>query len=332
MASDLFLLELADTVPAPQLQVNVFLAAVHLLLLEGAEHELAMRYRSVCELRGVAFHAADDDAIAAAFSSFCRAYREPIEALCRVRATQTNEVGRCVVLRAVLGLLADRGDASVGLLDLGCSAGLNLFVDAYGYDYGGHRAGDEGATPVLACELRGAVPKTAIPRISARVGLDLSPIDVTDAEAARWLLACLWPDDVARIERLDAAIRVAAANRSACTLVRGDMVDGLASAAAIAGGVDRLVVCNCWSAAYLPAVRRVALADSLASLAATRPLTWVTMEHPGVALDLGVLGDVEMTTLGASAVCVTEYVDGERTSVLVAETHPHGAWLDWRSG
>ena len=59
------LLELADTVPAPQLPVNMLLAAVHDLLLRGADHVLATRYRSVCERRGLSYEATGDVALVA---------------------------------------------------------------------------------------------------------------------------------------------------------------------------------------------------------------------------------------------------------------------------
>ena len=38
------------------------------------------------------------------------------------------------------------------------------------------------------------IPTRAIPQVVARVGVDLDPVDVTDADDARWLRACLWPD------------------------------------------------------------------------------------------------------------------------------------------
>ena len=45
---------------------------------------------------------------------------------------------------------------------------------------------------------------------SARaIGLDISPIDVRDEEAVRWLEACVWPDQAERFERLVAAIAIA---------------------------------------------------------------------------------------------------------------------------
>jgi hypothetical protein len=330
IASDPALLAMAARVPPPQLAVNVFLASVHHLLLEGADHVLATHYRSVCARRGSAFRVASHDELVAAFTSFCHAYDEPITERCATRATQTNEVGRCSILRAVLGGLAARGESLVSLVDLGTSAGLNLFVDAYRYDYSGTAVGDPDATPLLTCELRGELPPLGLPAIAARVGVDLSPVDPRDDDEVSWLLACLWPDDLARFSRLDAAVAVAARRSDELEILAGDMLDALGAAIDRCHPDSHVLVANCWSAAYLTPPRRATLTAELRRLANRRPLTWVTMEAPAVSRDLGVLDKrAALSRRDVSVVCVTSFDDALTSSVLVAECHAHGAWLDW---
>lgn len=304
---------------------------MHHLLLEGVGHELASRYRSVCERRGRSFRPDDDDAIVSAFTSFCHAYRDQIVERCTTRATQTNEVGRCSALRAAVCEVGD-GDGPVALVDLGCSAGLNLLVDAYGYDYAGTLlAGTDPAGPVLACALEGRLPPLQLPAIASRVGLDLSPVDVLDDDAVLWLLSCVWPDDDSRRERLERAVGVAARRAGELRLVTGDMVDDLQHAVASSDADAMLVVIDSWSAAYLPPPRRLALADAIAAVASRRAVTWIAMEYPSVLRDLGVLAvDAPLAHRGASVVCVTTYDRGTPLSRVAAETHAHGAWLDWR--
>jgi hypothetical protein len=322
------LLELAGLVPPPQFAVNVLLAAVHDLLLAGADHELAAHYCSVASRRGVECRAIDATAVIDLFDSFCREHRSEISDRCLTRKTQTNEVGRCAAVRAALSAI-DVGP--VALLDVGCAAGLNLFVDAYAYDYGTPEPlGDPGARPVLHCTLLGAEPPTALPTIASRTGLDLSPIDVRNREELRWLLACLWPDDLDRFDRLDAAAQVAAARHHEVAFVQGDMVDTLVGAATTTDRDAHLVVLTTWSTAYLPPPRRREFAITVAGLAATRDLTWVVMEHPNVARDLGVLApDVAYRHRGSSVVCLTRFRAGVVSYDYVAETHAHGMWLDW---
>ena len=75
----------------------------------------------------------------------------------------------------------------LSLVELGCSAGLNLFPDRYRYRYGAAPEIGEPDSPVLlSVECRGErkppVP-SAMPRIERRIGIDLSPIDLNaDAE------------------------------------------------------------------------------------------------------------------------------------------------------
>lgn len=326
------LLELADHVPPPQFAVNVLLAAVHDLLLGGAEHELARHYRSVAARRGLPYGRLDDGQLVELFEAFCRQFRGEIEARCATRKVQTNEVGRCAAVRA--SLCAIESDRPLALLDVGCSAGLNLFVDAYGYDYGtGALVGPRGAAPVLRCDLLGAVPPLALPPIASRTGLDLAPVDVAHPDELGWLLACLWPDDLERFGRLVAASEVAIRRRDEVEFVRGDMVDQLAAASGLADDDAHLVVLTTWSTAYLTPPRREQFAGEVARLATTRDLTWVAMEFPTVVHDLGLLShDAAFHHRGASVVCMATYRDGRASSSLVAETHPHGAWLDWHHG
>jgi hypothetical protein len=309
--------------------VPVFLAAIHDVLLSGAEHPLARRYRSVCQRRGLDHAAATDDVLAAELRSFCASNRDALLERCATRATQTNEVGRCVAIRAVLADLAARGERAVGLLDLGCSAGLNLFVDRYAYDYSGRRAGAEDATPLIACDVREGSPRLELPEISRRVGLDLAPLDATKPDEVSWLLACLWPDDLERFARLDAALSVAAARHDEVDVLRGDMIGDLERAAALAHDADRLVVINSWSAVYVPSDRRRELAEAIASLAAHRPCTWLVMEHPVVAHDLGVIDADEIGAHGPTLLATVERDGTSMRGTVVGGMHPHGAWLTW---
>ena len=117
--------------------------------------------------------------------------RAELTALILARRTQTNEPARCAVLLPALAQLPQ----PLALIEAGASAGLNLLVDRYSYDYAGHRlAGLDPDAPTLRCEPRGPVPLPArIPAISWRAGLDLNPLDVTREDDVRWLSCLVWP-------------------------------------------------------------------------------------------------------------------------------------------
>ena len=136
--------------------------------------------------------------------------------------TQTNEVGRCSVLLPALP------SGPLALVEVGASAGLCLLLDRFFYDYGSARIGPPSSPVRIGCALTGAAAlPSSTPEVVWRRGLDIAPIDVSDDEAVRWLLACVWSDHWHRRQRLEAAIYLA---RSDPPLVmRGDLVDDLAS-------------------------------------------------------------------------------------------------------
>jgi hypothetical protein len=123
------------------------------------------------------------------------------------RRTQTNEPARCAVLLPAVAMLAQ----PLALIEAGASAGLNLLLDRYSYDYAGHRLpGLDPDAPTLRCQPHGPVPlPERVPEICWRAGLDLNPLDVTRDDDVRWLSCLVWPGEGDRAERLAAAIATA---------------------------------------------------------------------------------------------------------------------------
>lgn len=153
------------------------------------------------------------------FRSFVFEHSERLVELLRTKTTQTNEVGRCAALLPALCAI----DGPVSLVEVGTSAGLQLLMDRYAYDYGS--AGSVGESSlVLRAEARGGVPvPDRLPEVVFRKGIDIAPVDVRDAEQVRWLEACVWADNEDRLTTLRAAIEIARADPP--EIVQGDLVD-----------------------------------------------------------------------------------------------------------
>src|SRR5262249_26755942 len=170
------------------------------------------------------------------------------------RRTRTNEAGRSTVLYPAIAEVARRvGADAVGLIDAGCSAGLNLNVDRVGIRYSnGQSLGDPSASVWHAASIVGGrpVPARALPEVVARIGVDLEPIDVTDADDAGWLRACLWPDQPERAARLDAELALAAT--APPLLLRGDAVEVLPDAFALVPADALPVVTTTWALSRYP--------------------------------------------------------------------------------
>ena len=236
---------------------NVLLAAAHFLVLSGADTPLADRIRRPLECR-------PRDAVRRLHPT----HRDAIAAMLDTRHTNTNEVGRSAVVGPALTEVATRLGQPIGLVDVGCSAGLNLLCDQYRLDYG--EFGGTGPTdaPIqLACEVRGATPPIVaeLPPIAARVGLDRDPVDLGDRDSFLWQLACVWPD-TGRLDRTRAALEHA--RDAGLRIVKGDAVDDVAAVVRSLPDACVPVVVTTWALAYLSVSRRAAFAETLTALGA----------------------------------------------------------------
>jgi hypothetical protein len=312
-------LALVQEAPPPAHQPNVLLGVVHYLLLGGLDHPLAAVYAGESD--------ADPGPL---FVDVCLTHRAEVLELMETRRTQTNECGRSAVIGPALTWVAQQYGAPLALLDVGASAGLNLACDRYRLDYGEHGAtGPRNAPVQIACKVRGGVPPIApaLPEITARLGLDRSPIDLTDAKDARWMLACIWPD-TGRLERTSAAIREAQLRPP--TIRTGDMVDDLRAAINELPADALACVTTTWALAYLQRAGREQFAAQLGAAGRVRPVVWISGETPGIVGPLADrkpppdLDDIEPSLLGA-----IRYDGDTQDATALAWVHPHGAAIDW---
>jgi hypothetical protein len=320
VARDDELLGLTTVGPPSARQPNVLLAAVHYLILGGLDHPLADVYagRSTADP-------------APLFRDVCLAHRDDVLELLATRRTQTNECGRSAVIVAGLAWVAARVGEPFALLDVGASAGLNLLCDQYRIDYGpaGVTGPPDSSVRIECRVLRGRPPIGArSPALAERIGLDRAPVDLHDPDAARWLLACVWPD-TGRLERTAAAI--ALARDANPQVVAGDAIEEVGSV------LDRLprhatpCVTTTWMLAYLTPQQRSAFVDELARFGVRRPLAWISAEGPGVVdcIDVGEPPRHDPTT--PSALGAVLYDRGGYEATMLGWVHPHGRWIDWRA-
>ncbi|HTX11557.1 MAG TPA: DUF2332 domain-containing protein [Solirubrobacteraceae bacterium] len=188
----------------PQLR---FVAALHYLVLSGQAPALAAFYPSAGGERP------PDDVWPVVLATI-EEHFEQIQARLR-RTVQTNEPGRSAVLFAGLLWLADRHRRPIRLLEVGASAGLNLIADRYSYAVDGRELGNPDSPlrfvdpwmPAPPIDLAAAAARL---QIVARAGCDVAPLDPRLPDDQLTLLAYIWPDELHRIERLRAALAVAA--------------------------------------------------------------------------------------------------------------------------
>jgi hypothetical protein len=128
-----------------------------------------------------------------------------------------------------------------------------------------------------------------MPEVVARIGVDREPLDVTDADDARWLRACLGPDQPERTARLDAEMALAAT--APPLLLHGDPVELLPDAIARVPADALPVVTSTWALSRLSLESRLRFLHRLDGAATGRAVAWVSAEGVGVAPAIPTLGD-----------------------------------------
>jgi hypothetical protein len=325
VAQDPELLALAGAARAGQPAPNLLFAAVHLLLSgEAAKGDPLARYYP-----GLVEPAAPSTGAFPAFRRFCLAHAGAIGEIVGGRSVNTNEVGRCAVLRFGYAEIARMLPATrFAVVEVGASAGLNLFWDNYRYEYDYGPAGapivaGDPASPVrIGCAIRGSARPPLRPddpfaeQVARRVGVELEPIGLDNPDDVAWLRALVWPEQRERASRLDHAIAIARAARHRLnfSMRQGDGASLLPTIAAELADGEALCVVHSFTLNQFSAAARLALDRTLSDAAAKRDvlrlgLEWERRDAPVLSL----------TLYGGSG--------GKRRDL--ARCDAHGFWVEW---
>lgn len=310
-ADDARLLDIVSATPAGQPVPNLFLGAIHYLLLAGAEHELAAFYPSCVPEPKTHQHAFP------AFREFCLAHETAIRDLIAQKRVQTNEVRRCAyLLPAFMHIARTTGERPLALVDVGASGGLNLIWDRYAYEFGPGNVWGNPAAPVrITTELRGNLVPTLTdqpPVVAHRIGIDLHIPEVTSTAEALWLKALIWPDQPERMELLTAAI--AEWRRSPPDLLEGNALDLLPDLIRTAPQAATACILHCHTLNQFSVEQREAFHNLMATASWDRPLVELSAEWICTA-------SPELRVLYWSGGAVQDQ--------HLANIDQHGRWIEW---
>jgi hypothetical protein len=275
---------------------------MHYLALSGQAPELARAYDGEGE-------------VWPAFRAALVEHRAFVSRFVDEQNVQTNEVQRCYGLLPAFLTLAREAGRPLDLIELGPSAGLNLLWDRYRYVYGEETWGAADAPLALEGGLRASLPTGLLdvaPVVRSRIGIDLSPVDVTTEEGSLLLQCFVWVGQTGRLERLRHAI--AALRHDPPQLLRGDYVDLLPELLAERDPEALTVVFETASTMYLSTEQRARLDEALDDAGASGSLAFLTTTQP----------DDESHSFWALR--LRTWPGGER---LLAHMDFHGAWVEW---
>jgi hypothetical protein len=299
-------------------------AAVHLLLSsEPAKGDpLARYYPDLAEP-----NASSTDAFPA-FRRFCLAHAGAIAEIIGGRSVNTNEVGRCAVLRLGYAEISRMLPAArFAVVEIGASAGLNLFWDNYCYEYESAApapmvAGDPSSPVRIGCAIRGTARPPPGPddlfaaRVVRRIGVELDPIGLDNPDDVAWLRALVWPERRERASRLDNAIAIAQAARHRLnfSMRQGDGAASLPTIAAELTDGEALCVVHSFTLNQFSSEARLTLDRTLSDAAAKRDVLRLGLEW-----ERGDAPVLSLTLYGRSG--------GKRRDL--ARCDAHGSWVEW---
>jgi hypothetical protein len=281
-----------------------FLGAVHRIALDGRAPELAGFYPSV--------GGTDPGDPGPAFLQTVRRHRDEVSR--RIDdGVQTNEVGRAAVLVGGYAAVARRTLLPLRVLEVGASAGLNLRWDHYAYDTGSIVAGDPDSPVRFSGLWEGDPPELPAQfEVADRSGCDRNPLDATTPAGRLTLMSYVWPDQVDRLQRLEAAIEVA--RRVPARVDRADADEWVADRLALPLPGVATVVVHSIVLQYLSRDQRARFREAIAAAGERAtggaPLAWLRME-PG-----GDRAEVRLTT----------WPHGEERVLATAGYHGRPIW------
>lgn len=234
---------------------------------------------------------------------------------------QTNDPQRSAVLLGGFLMLAQLCPGlPLQCCEIGASAGLNLSWDSYAYDFGAWQHGSPQTAPLLLrCRWEGERPPLTRPRVIARAGCDVSPLDARSSADRQRLLSYIWAGQPERLARVTLALDHAAAcgidvaRRPAGDFVTAQLQQRRTNAVFV------LYHSIVWQYIAAEEQQRITAAMQAAGAAATakNPVAWLRFE-PGRAKDGA---DLTLTLW-----------DGSHETGR--DLHPgtgdfHGRWMRW---
>jgi hypothetical protein len=287
------------------------MAAVHRVVLTGGNPELASFYPTM------GGDSADHAGAWSAFRLLLAARTDEVRALVQ-RPCQTNEVGRSGALLGGFLMVVRATGLPLRLLEVGASAGLNLWWDRYRFEGSWGGWGDP-TSPVHVSMKFDGEPPPLTPQfvdVATRRGCDANVLDPSNAEHRLTLLSSVWADQPDRFERLRAALDFVA--RRPLRVERARAWPWIAGQLAEAASHQATVVFHSVVMRYLPEDEWARFVDAIRAAGAratpAEPLAWLRMEAP------------DWRPRGHE-IRVTLWPGGEER--LLARTAPHGSTVEW---
>jgi hypothetical protein len=174
----------------------------------------------------------------------------------------------------------------------------------------------------IHCTVQGisqpSLPHT-LPPVASRVGIELFPLDLKNERDVNWVRACIWPEEIWRYQRLDAAL--ALARTYPPNVLTGDACELLPDVLATLPADQTICVWHSFALNQGPAHVRERIEQLLTDFSRKRTIFRISLEVNPANPDLP-YPKLEISTYRLGAISQSEWL---ATCAL------HGAHMEWHA-
>lgn len=309
------LLKIAAKVRIGQPIPNLFLSAVHYLLIKSPEENLAQFYPTITGI-------SSDEIPFDLFKSFVLENETKILEIIQTRIVQTNVINRCSYLMPIFSQIIHSEKKHATIIDIGSSAGLTMNWDLYNYKYSEFNLNINSEIQVYTEIRNNNLPKTFFPihQQISKIGIDQNPIDLSDENEKLWLKALVWTDHLERFQIMDSALKLASRQKN--KIFKASTISEFNEIISQVPPEHTLII---YSTVTFYQFLKELIADF-----------WTMLDRIGNSRDLyfvsaeGLNAYQEKYNTKDMVVELTHYQNGEKSQKLVCTTNGHGNWIDWK--
>ncbi|MEI3606316.1 DUF2332 domain-containing protein [Pseudogracilibacillus sp. SE30717A] len=307
IAEDDSLLSLSSHAQEGQPIPNLLFGAVHYLLFKGKGKRLGDYYPSITDNPKK-----DMPGAFRAFRELCLTNDECIKEILQTKLVQTNEVRRCAYLYPAFCYIYEKINQPLALIEIGTSAGLQLFWDRYCYSYGnGKKYGNLQSTVHITSKSKGnPIFQENIPIVKSRIGLDLHISNLNDSEDYLWLQALIWPEHHERRDLFRRAANFVKENSP--RLIEGDGIELLPNILKSISTESVICIFHTHVANQIPTKKKHDLLNYIRQIGLTRNVVHLYNNMFDAELHLDY------------------FLGGKEYNKLIGKTDGHGKWFEWK--
>jgi hypothetical protein len=314
IAEDSEILAMASATRIGQPIPNIFLAAVHFLLLKNNEQALATFYPSISKQK-------TSEIPFQLFKNFCLDNEKDIVDIIATKIVQTNVINRCSYLMPIFSKIMNDENRPTTIIDIGTSAGLTLNFDKYEYWYNDKKIFGNSkvvnSSKIISAEIPTIYP---IKQKISKIGIDQNIIDTTNKDELLWLQSLIWPDQLDRFGYMEEALKLEHLNE--INFCKGQSIKEFEEIILNVDKDQALIIYATHTLYQFSQAHKDEFYSMIERIGKERDLYFLSVE--------GIKSLLEKYNSTETVIALTTYKNKEKMETFIAETNGHGNWINWK--